>query len=125
MAAMVGIAASRWHFASVAMAALCGLLYWLVIFSLIIAVGYLQLSRRVRHVFHQQKALHDEATVEWSDAGISFISQRGHSNFAWEDFIGVVVDRDVIIFRQSELLINFIPTRILNAAQRADFAAKG
>ncbi|WP_294331593.1 YcxB family protein [uncultured Sphingomonas sp.] len=98
--------------------------YWLLVFSLILWTNYLFIPSRARRNFAQQRALHDRTTITWSPAGISFVSERGHTNFAWTDFIGIVRGRDVIILRQTDLLVNFVPTRLLDSEQLDSFPAR-
>lgn len=123
-AALGGMAAAaaawRWALAPVPLAAAAGAAYWIIFFGGILTIGYLQLPRRVRKVFKQQKSLHEAITVEWSEGGISFRTARSHSDFNWTDFVLVAHGADAIIFRQSEALMNFIPTRILTAEQVTD-----
>jgi hypothetical protein len=124
VAVAAGAAAWKWDLASVPLAMLGGFAYWALIFSLIILTAYLRLPRQVRRIYQQQKSLHDDATVEWSESGIDFLSARGRAHFLWSDFIGIVANRDVIVLRQSEALINFIPTRVLTLDQRNELASK-
>ncbi|WP_420139518.1 YcxB family protein [Sphingomonas sp.] len=124
VAVAAGIASSEWKLAPVPLAALGGMAYWVLIFSLIMLAAYWRLPRQVRRIYRQQKSLHDAATVEWSDSGIYFRSTRGEAHFAWGDFIGIVTNDDVVILRQSEALINFIPTRVLTPEQRDELTGK-
>ncbi|WP_442678036.1 YcxB family protein [Sphingomonas sp. ASY06-1R] len=124
VAVAAGGAAWKWDLASVPLAMLGGFAYWVLVLSLIILAAYLRLPRQVRRIYRQQKSLHDEATVEWSDSGIDFVSARGRAHFVWSDFIGIFANRDVIVLRQSEALINFIPTRVLSPDQRNALTSK-
>lgn len=121
LAAMAGAAAWRWDIAPVPIAAAIGLGYWIAFISLIFSSAYLRLPRQVRRIFDQQKSLHDTTTVEWSETGISFISSRGHSHFSWSDFVKIVRGRETIILRQSDALMNFIPSRALSQEQLSSF----
>lgn len=58
-----------------------GFLFWTLILSLILTLNYVLLPRRVRRIFVQQKALHDEVSIQWGDEGISFETGRGSSRF--------------------------------------------
>lgn len=114
-------AAWEWDIAPVSIAAAIGLGYWIALLSLIFFSAYLRLPRQVKRIFDQQKSLHDNTTVEWSETGISFISSRGHSQFSWSDFVKIVKGQDAIILRQSDALMNFIPSRALSQEQLASF----
>ncbi|MES1971310.1 MAG: YcxB family protein [Pseudomonadota bacterium] len=122
--ALAGLAAAgawAWDIAPVWIAAAIGFGYWITFLSLIFASAYLRLPRQVRRIFDQQKSLHDETTIEWSETGISFTSSRGNSQFLWSDFVKIVRGQDAIILRQSDALMNFIPSRALSPEQLASF----
>ncbi|MFC0146464.1 YcxB family protein [Sphingobium scionense] len=46
---------------------------------------------------------------------------RGHSQFSWSDFVKIVKGQDTIILRQSDALMNFIPSRALSQEQLDSF----
>ena len=122
-AALAGIAAAAawaWDIMSVPWAAAAGFAYWIVFLSAILGSAYLRLPSQVRKIFQQQKSLHEATTVEWSETGISFRSARGHSDFSWPDFVKIAAGADALIFRQSDALFNFIPTRALTSEQISD-----
>jgi hypothetical protein len=121
LAVLAGVAAWQWSIGPVPLIAAIGLGYWVALLSLIFLSAYLRLPRQIKRIFDQQKLLHEETTVEWSDAGISFTSARAYSNFAWSDFIKIVRGREVIILRQSDVVMNFIPSRALSQEQLEHF----
>lgn len=96
-----------------------GVLFWTLLLSLILAFNYALLPRRVRRIFVQQKALHDEVAIHWTDESISFESGRGSSRFVWSDFIRIADNKAAIVMLQSDALFNFIPKRALSADQVA------
>jgi Na+/melibiose symporter-like transporter len=98
-----------------------GVGYWAVIFSSILVVSYLRIPSRMRRNFAQQRALHDPTTIDWSDAGITITAERGHLKLAWTDFVRIVKGRDAIVLRQTDLLMNFVPTRVLSTEQIDSF----
>ena len=91
-----------------------GMLFWTLILSLILALNYTILPSRVRRIFMQQKALHDEVAIHWGDDGISFASGRGSSKFLWSDFVRIAENPKAIVLLQSDALFNFIPKRVLS-----------
>lgn len=95
--------------------------YWAVVFGSILLVSYLRIPPRMRRNFVQQRALHDPITVSWSDEGIAITAERGHLTLAWTDFVRIVKGRDAIVLRQSDLLMNFVPTRVLSTEQIDSF----
>lgn len=117
LGALCGLAASLWGIAPVSIAVFAGGGYWLVFLTVVFGAAYLRLPRQVRRIFADQKTLHGKTVVEWSDAGISFSSARGESRFTWSDYIDAVADRDAMILLQSEVLMNFIPARVLLPGQ--------
>ncbi len=124
LAIAAAFAAWIWGLGSVLLAGAAGLAYWIMMLSVILASVYVRLPRQIRRVFEQQKALHGDTTVEWSATDISFRSARGHSHFAWQDFIQIAKGRDVVILRQSDVMMNFIPVRALSQEQLASIVAR-
>ncbi|MDX3882895.1 MAG: YcxB family protein [Sphingomonas sp.] len=122
LAGIAALAAWAWNLMSVPLAAVAGAAYWIVFLSAILLSAYLRLPRQVKRIFLQQKSLHEDTTIEWSDSGISFRSARGRSSFEWSDFVLVVIGRDTIIFRQSDALMNFVPVRALTPEQVSDIS---
>lgn len=126
---VVGVIAAgcalAWELAPVATAAVTGFVYWVVALTGIVLATYLRLPRQVRRIFDQQKSLHRETTVTWTQAHITFESSQGQTRHDWADFLMIVQSRNVVILRQSEALMNFIPTRVLNAAQIETIVHRG
>ena len=116
---------STWQLGSTAIGAAIGVTYWTILLSLILLSAYLRLPRQVKRVYNQQKSLHDITTVRWSDEAISFSSSRANSSFQWADFVRIIKGNEIIILRQSDAMMNFIPLRVLSAQQAEDIAAKG
>ena len=117
--ATAGLAVAWFLDLPLVLTALVGLAYWVLFLSLCLLAAYLRLPRQTRRTFAQQKSLQGNFTIEWSDVGISTTSERGHSQFKWEDFITIVEGRDAIVLRQSDMLFNFIPKRALSDEQAA------
>ncbi|MFC4255738.1 hypothetical protein GRI97_13625 [Altererythrobacter xixiisoli] len=115
------LAAWQWNIAPVGIAALAGGAYWIVIISLCVVIGYWRQRWQAKHIFAQQRDLHGETTVEWSAESVSFRSARGSSTFAWSDFSSIVKGQDMILLRQSDALMNFVPTRVLSPEQILSF----
>lgn len=106
-----------------AFTAIGGVVGWAVALGVILLGNYLQLPRRVRRIYAQQKALHDGVEVTWSEAGITITSSRGGGTFNWSDFLRMHRDDHVVILLQSEALFNFIPIRALTAQQADNIEA--
>ena len=114
-----------WQLGPIILGAAIGVAYWLIFLSLILLSAYLRLPPQVRRIYGQQKSLHDITTVVWSDDIISFASNRGNSKFQWVEFVKIIKGKETIILRQSDVVMNFIPLRVLSVQQAEDIAAKG
>jgi hypothetical protein len=114
-----------WQLGSIILGAAIGVAYWLIFLSLVLLSAYLRLPRQVKRIYGQQKSLHDITTVDWSNETISFTSSRGTSRFQWIDFVKIIKGKETIILRQSDVVMNFIPLRVLSVKQAGDIAAKG
>jgi len=122
--ALCAAAARIWPFAPVSIAAAIGAAYWILFSTAIFGTAYLRLPRQSRTIFVQQKSLHGTTIVEWDDIGITFKSPKGQSNFAWDDFTGIDAGNNVILLRQSDAVMNFVPTRALTENQIIDLAGR-
>ena len=122
--ALCAAAAWIWPFAPLSIAAAIGVAYWMLFITAVFGAAYLRLPRQSRTIYAQQKSLHGRTTIEWDEKGITFKSVMGQSNFAWDDFIGIDAGSDVILLRQSDAVMNFIPTRALTEDQVMDLASR-
>ncbi|MEQ1954556.1 YcxB family protein [Mesorhizobium sp. CN2-181] len=86
---------------------------------------HILLPWRVRRIFAQQKSLHDEIHIDWSDEEIAFKSERGYFKFRWNDFVKIAESKEVIILHQSDVMFNFIPKRVLSTDQAASMMSHG
>ena len=119
LCAAAGLAAAWLLHLSMAVTAVLGAVYWAAFLSAVLLAGYLRLPIQTRRTFAQQKSLHGEVAVKWSETGISMTSERGHSQFKWEDFVEIVEGPDAILLRQTDTLFSFIPKRLLSEEQAA------
>jgi hypothetical protein len=113
-----------WQLGPIILGAAIGVAYWLTFLSLILLSAYLRLPRQVRRIYGQQKSLHDVTTVNWSDDSITFASDRANSKFRWVEFVKIIKGTETIILRQSDVVMNFIPLRVLSVEQAEDIASK-
>lgn len=126
--AVAGLSAAAnwiWPFTSLPIAALVGFLYWVLFVTAVFGAAYLRLPRQSKRIMEQQKSLHGLTCVEWSDEGISFVSPNGNSAFKWGDFTGIFSDSEAIILKQSDAVMNFIPTRVLSGEQISQLSQTG
>jgi hypothetical protein len=103
--------------------ALVGVAYVALLLSVIWLTCFLLLPRRARRIFAQQKALHDQITIEWSETLITVRSERGATTFKWSDFVRSLENRDIILLFQSDAVFNFVPKRVLSPEQAASIVA--
>lgn len=115
-------AAWIWPFASLPSAAAIGVAYWILFITAVFGAAYLRLPNQSRTIYAQQKSLHGTTIVEWDAKGIIFKSAKGQSNFSWDDFMGIDAGNEVILLRQSDAVMNFIPTRALTKDQVRELA---
>ena len=96
------------------------LAYWVVAYSLMLAIQYWRLPAQSRRHFEQHKALHAPHSITWSDSDIVFTSAGSTTRLAWTDFVDVLEDEQYIMLRQTEILFNPVPKRALTAEQITD-----
>lgn len=113
-----------WPFAPLPVAAAIGLAYWVLFITAVFGAAYLRLPSQSRAIYAQQKSLHGTTTVEWNDSAISFNSIKGQSKFDWNDFIGIHTGNHIVLLKQSDAAMNFIPTRALSREQVMDLASR-
>ena len=70
-----------------------------------------------RRIYKQQRALHDEITVGWDAAGLHTRTGMGDARLPWAAYHRWREDTAVILRYQSDLLFQFIPKRVVTAAQ--------
>lgn len=118
------ILAAAWawdeNFTQPLLAGVAGFLFWTLLLSIILLGNFLQLPRRVRRIYAQQKGLHDLVEVTWTDAQFTLKTCRGVGTFDWSDFIRARRNGHVLILLQSDVLFNFVPARALTSEQAAD-----
>ena len=100
-------------------AALLGALFWVIFLSLIYVSAYVQMPRRSRRVYAQQKSLQVPKQASWDAESLSLTSARGSYRFEWSDFLRIVENDAAILLFQSDALFNIIPKRALSAEQAA------
>lgn len=96
--------------------------YAFLFFPLCYLISYARLKRVARRIYAQQKALQRETTVEWSAEGIVISTERSFHRLDWSDFIAMIEGKEALIFRQSDMLMNFIPRAALTSEQVQDIA---
>ncbi len=84
------------------------------------ALQWLLLGPRARRHFRQQKALHGQTEIVWSDAAIRLRAPKGMVELDWTDFVSWAENDITFILMQTDNLMNGIPKRILTAADIDD-----
>ncbi len=94
-----------------------GVILWLAGVILILGVLRLQLPRRARKSFARNRVLHDAVKLSWSQDGLSFETERGHSQHDWDEFPKWAESEAVFIIFHADRLFHFIPKRALSVSE--------
>jgi hypothetical protein len=97
-----------------------GLLVWIVGTSLILGIMRLRLPRLVRRDFEEQRLLHDEVELSWSEDEVTVKTERGHSRHGWDEFRKWAESGAVFIVFHTNRMFTFIPKRALSESETAE-----
>lgn len=70
-----------------------------------------------RRIYAQQRDLHEALTVQADPEVLATQSEVGESRTPWSHYIRWVEDDEIILLYRSDALFQFIPKRVLDAAQ--------
>ena len=105
--------------------ALYGLIAPLSIMALIMITNVLFfMPRRVKRLYKQQRNLHSETNIEWSDADIRFEAGDSSMRLRWSEIVTVLENSKVIALMPSDYMFFVIPKRVLTASQIADIRTR-
>lgn len=107
-------AASAAGFGRDALAAAAGVITWVIAVCLILGIMRLWLPRRIRRQFRQQRSLRNEVQLTWSEQGITFEAENGHSRHAWDEFGRWAESKAIFILFYTDRLFTFVPKRALS-----------
>ena len=82
-----------------------------VAISVITAITYVLVPRRARKLFRQQKALHAQASIGWSDEGFSYKSELTSSRHPWTHYRQWGENKDVLVMFLTDTQFNLVPKR--------------
>lgn len=89
----------------------------LVLFALIYAAAFLNLKRRARRLYRQQKMLQQPYTYRWSEAGLDIEAPRMQAFHAWSDFHRWAEARRAILLFLNDQLFFVLPRRVFDKAE--------
>lgn len=109
-----------WHMASNAglnpqFAFAAAVAAWLAIVSLVLGMLRLQLPGRTRRRFSEERSLHGEVRLSWSEDHLTFETSNGHSRHSWDEFGKWAESKAVFIVFYTERLFSFVPKRVLSS----------
>lgn len=88
-----------------------------VLVLVLILVGNPMLARRT---FRQQRSLHGEVGLTWTDERLEFDSEYGQFAMPWSHFMRFGEDRHTFVLFESDRLYRIIPKRALDADTERD-----
>ncbi|HEY9346620.1 MAG TPA: YcxB family protein [Inquilinus sp.] len=77
---------------------------------------YMSLPQNARRMHRQQKSLQESLAVEWSDDGMNWDGQTGHSRTPWSHYVKWCEDRRLFLLYHSDRLHQILPKRVLSSA---------
>ena len=83
------------------------------ILALYLAYVYYFLPRQAKRLFDQQKELFSPFEMEFSDAGLNFSNEFGHTLRPWKIFYKWKENKKLFMLYQSEIVFTMIPKRLL------------
>lgn len=107
------IAATAVGYALLALA-LCLLIYLSV---------FLTLPRRCRRLHRQNKAVQQDWTYRWSEAGLDIETGKGRTFYPWPDFHRWHVGRNAVLLFLNDQLFFYLPRRLIDDAAAEDIAS--
>lgn len=78
-------------------------------------LNYMSLPQNARRMYRQQKSLQETLAVEWSDDGMSWDGQAGHSRTPWSHYVKWCEDRRLFLLYHSDRLHQILPKRVLSS----------
>jgi hypothetical protein len=92
---------------------------------LVLVVGGIQMlvsrPRQLARIFQQQKDLSSPFEIELSDETYTGTNLYGTYRIPWQDFVKWKEDRQMILLYRSDLMINFIPKRLLAGEDQVQY----
>ena len=92
--------------------------------GLLLAIARWRVPVLARRIYRQQRALHAEVALTWTDEGLAVRSPTGESRMPWSHVVRWREDARVVLLYHSDALFNFVPTRVLGPDGRADLRAR-
>lgn len=85
----------------------------------------LQLPRRARRLFAQQKNLQRPATFSWDGEGLAWSNANGSGKTAWTDYVKWRQNERLFLLYHSDVMFQMLPKRAFQGAEQLQsFAAE-
>ncbi|WP_454885343.1 C13 family peptidase [Sphingomonas oryzagri] len=88
--------------------------------TLLLVLGYSLTGYRVRRLFRQQRALHEEVHANWTDEGLDLRSASASVRMAWSDFHGWRREAPGYLIYVNDYNCHILPHRAFTEEQWAD-----
>ena len=79
--------------------------------STVIGLNYVLAPRHARKLFRQNKSLHLEAMIGWSDEGFSYKSSLASGLQPWGHYRAWTENKDVLVMFLTDNMFNIVPKR--------------
>lgn len=84
---------------------------------------FFYLPWKARHVFRQQKSLHEEYELSWGDDGLCVRGARVQSTVPWDNFVKKKWNDRIVMLYHSDLLFQMLPLRCFDDESWRSLAA--
>ncbi|WP_343660657.1 YcxB family protein [Ralstonia sp.] len=81
-----------------------------------LAILYLVVPNRARHLYRQQKNLHTEHEVSWDDQTVYIRSDGYNENLRWSDLVKAKENDALVLLYRSDYNLSLIPKRSFSSA---------
>ena len=82
-----------------------------------VAILYLVVPNRARHLYRQQKNLHTEHQVSWDDQCVYIRSESYNENLRWADLVKAKENDALVLLYRSDYNLSMIPKRSFSGAE--------
>ena len=87
-----------------------------------LAILYLVVPNRARHLYRQQKNLHTEHQVSWDDQCVYIRSESYNENLRWADLVKAKENDALVLLYRSDYHLSMIPKRSFSGADADAYA---
>lgn len=84
-------------------------------FLIVFALGLVVNPLLARRIYRQQRSLHGEIGLSWTDERLEFDSEYGQFAMPWSHFTRWAEDKRTFVLFESDRLYRIVPKRVLDA----------